>query len=207
MSIASDRPLLIGSVIVSRCGLRGQYLATTRLIINPDGEIIDWGGRNHKLEMRIAPDPQVDARVKELTARRLRASMGLATKRRPPVPGGAGGYLGVATCRTCHRVPHQAWAATPHARAWETLVEKESAEDPACVACHATGIHPSGRPIAGSISPGLRAVQCEACHGPGAEHARGEDAPGVTRATCSGCHTEVWSPDWDFVSAMEAIRH
>jgi len=67
-SIASTYPYLCGTTLVNRSGSRGQYLGVTRLILGPDNRVLDWGGRNLALQLTYPEEPDVAARVAELTA-------------------------------------------------------------------------------------------------------------------------------------------
>lgn len=112
---------------------------------------------------------------------------------RPRAPG----YLGTDACAACHPAIARAWRATAHARATRAL-DRDQATSPRCRVCHATGWAPAGR------SP-LPGVQCEACHGPGADYAAGDDVmrdrtlarllgladlstPEAKEALCRRCH-------------------
>ena len=99
-------------------------------------------------------------------------------------------YVGAAKCKMCHKVQHASWERTTHAKATEDVkasVDREFTPD--CLKCHAT-----------NGTEELPGVQCEACHGPGADFkkmsimkdldaavANGLVIP--TQATCDGCHT------------------
>jgi 2',3'-cyclic-nucleotide 2'-phosphodiesterase (5'-nucleotidase family) len=61
-----DMPLQIAKAIVNRSGTRGQVLATTRLIVSPQGEIVDFGGKNVTLVPGYREDPEVLAAVEEV---------------------------------------------------------------------------------------------------------------------------------------------
>jgi hypothetical protein len=50
-------------------------------------------------------------------------------------------------------------------------------------------------------------VQCEACHGPGAEHARDGSYRERARASCVRCHTPLDDPDFDYERDWAAIAH
>ncbi len=211
-SIASDRPLLRGDdVIVNRSGLQGQYLSTTRLIISPDGEIIDWGGRNYLLDRRFPSDPEVEAIADKIEKQGIEArSEGWrAARAREREQDSRGGppYLGVETCRSCHGEQYRQWVGTPHARAYETLIREGKTMDAASVRRRVTGFDSPGGYAFGRAKPDLRNVQCEVCHGPGKEHARGGDAPIVRRAVCLSCHAPDLSSDWDFEKAIAVVRH
>jgi 2',3'-cyclic-nucleotide 2'-phosphodiesterase (5'-nucleotidase family) len=132
-------------------------------------------------------------------------------------------YVTAATCYECHAEQHEQWEMTGHAHAFDTLEGKKRAFDPECQKCHTTGF----RFISGFVtprgSPHMKHVQCEACHGPGGDHTRdptGERAadstaaPGtqaryglITEASCTNCHTEHNSPEFDYREYLERVKH
>ena len=86
-------------------------------------------------------------------------------------------FIGIEACRKCHDSTsigsqHKIWAATPHAKAFQTLLTEEGqtagkkynieqpSKDVKCLSCHATGSGKNPK----IVSEG---VGCEACHGPG----------------------------------------
>ena len=77
-------------------------------------------------------------------------------------------YTGSNRCFTCHRPQVAAWAATPHAEAYNHLPSKYK-NDESCLKCHTTGFDQPGGFVAGSEKD-LVSVGCETCHGPGALH-------------------------------------
>jgi hypothetical protein len=97
--------------------------------------------------------------------------------------------VGPETCRACHPTAYAAWLATPHARARESLPERNRS-DARCLSCHAP-----------DAEDGLAGVSCESCHGAGRLYA----APYVMRdaelsralglldpgeKSCLACHTD-----------------
>ncbi len=97
--------------------------------------------------------------------------------------------VGPETCRACHPTAYDAWVASPHARARDTLPER-SRNEPRCLSCHAP-----------DLQDGFAGVTCEACHGGGriyaapyvmrdAELARAVGLLDPGPKTCAGCHTE-----------------
>lgn len=98
-------------------------------------------------------------------------------------------FIGASKCKMCHKVQHDSWAQTPHARATDTAkASKDLKFDASCLSCHAT-----------NKDEALAGVQCEACHGPGSDYksiavmkdrqkavAAGLVIP--TQQTCNGCH-------------------
>lgn len=110
-------------------------------------------------------------------------------------------YLGGEMCTTCHFKQFKTWSKTKHAASFEELKEKERS-DPKCVKCHTTAFGTTGGFESVKKTPDLVNIQCEACHGPGADHRdRGkkaeegggklEDDPKYKMApgnVCIGCH-------------------
>ena len=100
-------------------------------------------------------------------------------------------YVGAEKCKMCHKVQYNSWLETTHAKATEAA---KGSTDPAfeakCLGCHATNSDES-----------LAGVQCEACHGAGADFKKmsimkdpeAAAANGLvipTQATCDGCHMD-----------------
>ncbi len=116
--------------------------------------------------------------------------------------------VGPETCRACHPTAYDAWIASPHARARESLPER-SRNDPRCLSCHSP-----------DSQDGFAGVTCEACHGSGRIYA----APYVMRdpelaravglldpgpKTCTACHTES-TPSlvrFEYERKLALIRH
>lgn len=118
-------------------------------------------------------------------------------------------YIGAARCSQCHGYQYSRWSISAHARATDPLPPRQSEFEASCLSCHATG-WPATK-AASTELPGLQAVQCEQCHGPGADHAA-KPAKGYGRITdmneaCSACHTSATSPGFDTKSEWAKIKH
>ena len=123
-------------------------------------------------------------------------------------PAAAGDTVGPETCKACHPSAYEAWRASPHARAQESLPERHR-NDARCLTCHAP-----------QREDGLAGVTCEACHGAGrlysaryvmrdAELARAVGLTDPTERTCAGCHTES-TPSlerFEHAKKLPLIRH
>jgi hypothetical protein len=79
-------------------------------------------------------------------------------------------YVSVAKCKMCHVPYFKAWAETPHAKAFDPLkpANKED-KNPKCLKCHTTGFGTGGYDAA-KAAPDFKGVQCEGCHGAGADY-------------------------------------
>ncbi len=119
-----------------------------------------------------------------------------------------GPYTGSAKCAACHQPFAEGWSLTKHAGAFKTLEAIGKSKDPECVKCHVTGYAQDGF-FSLSSTPGLANVQCEACHGQGREHARESSKPmlPVDEKTCLKCHTQINSPEFDYKTYLERIKH
>jgi hypothetical protein len=97
--------------------------------------------------------------------------------------------VGPETCKACHPAAYEAWRTGPHARAFDSLPERNR-KDKRCLSCHA--------PL---IEDGFVAVGCESCHGGGAAYSARYVMrdPELSRAvglldpdekSCGACHNE-----------------
>lgn len=100
-------------------------------------------------------------------------------------------YVGAEKCKMCHKVQYGSWLETTHAKATDAAKgSTDPAFEAACLGCHAT-----------NSDENLAGVQCEACHGAGADFkkmsimkdqeaavANGLVIP--TQATCDTCHKD-----------------
>ncbi len=154
----------------------------------------------------------------------------------PSLAGAQHAYVGVKACTMCHKSPAQGqqlaiWEKSKHAGAYTTLttpkaaeiakakgIAKPANEAPECLECHTIKGGPDG-------ADPKQGVQCESCHGAGADYKamsvmKNKDAAqkaGLTafadkaaiEAMCKTCHNEK-SPTakpFNFDERMAAIAH
>jgi len=112
-------------------------------------------------------------------------------------------FVGEKGCAECHPREHQQWASTAHARAFQTLVDKEKTTDKSCLPCHTTGY---GSPK--DAASRYENVQCESCHGPGEGHPdTWKDLAEVDEHQCRQCHNPTNSPNFDYDRYVQKILH
>ncbi len=118
-------------------------------------------------------------------------------------------FAGADACQACHASIFEQWKSTPHAHAFETLVSKNRQFDRDCTPCHSTGFFKQGGFVNASATPHLGSVQCEACHGNGAAHAKDptHKTDTVAKSTCRSCHTADQTPDFEFTKFWARIDH
>lgn len=153
-------------------------------------------------------DPQVTAWMKTWNDG-LKALNLAAAGEVPPVPKGGQAFVGDAQCVDCHEEPMKVWRATPHAKAWQTLVDAGKQYDAECVSCHVVGWQQPGGTVLGKTQ-GKENVQCEACHGPGEKHVElGGDEHYTKRlvpeAVCVTCHNKHHSPKFNYATYLPKI--
>jgi hypothetical protein len=79
-------------------------------------------------------------------------------------------FIGAKQCSACHFDQYLAWRQTKHAKAFDIMPAKYKT-DASCLKCHSTGFgEPTG--YKGARTADLAGTSCEACHGPGSEHAK-----------------------------------
>jgi len=131
-----------------------------------------------------------------------------------------GDYVGSAACQSCHAKEHELWAASGHARAFDTLAKASKHKQADCQRCHTTGFgEPTGFPHGGAT---LENVGCESCHGPGKAHVadQGASKGTILRLTekcdscvimqiCGSCHDDANDPGFEFElnDKLDKIRH
>ena len=113
------------------------------------------------------------------------------------------GYQGDLVCSTCHTHEARSMALTHHSVAYRTLYTRERTDDPACVACHVTGMGAGGFELGDHGSP-FTDVGCEACHGPSGPH---DGQPSDARAACVGCHDAEHSVAFSVAKGLPHIDH
>lgn len=209
-----DEPIKENGVILAATGARSDWLGEVTLTVL-DRQVRTFSGRSYELHMDDGP---FDEPLKAITWTHLdlddngnrkpkkkpeapdRADAGEVKEREVPAA-----YTGGETCALCHADVREFWATTPHAVAFQSVAESEDWEKPECWNCHTVGYgERTGHPRM-SLEPALWNVQCESCHGMGTEHARGKTREKVDEKTCLGCHTEEWSPDFDFAEAVKKV--
>ena len=151
-------------------------------------------------------------------------------------------FVGADKCKTCHKKElignqYGVWLDGPHHRAYLTLrgeaaqavaaerglaVPPHEADD--CLRCHTTSHGVPPERMANVLVP-ADSVQCESCHGPGADYrkkkimsdrdksiAAGMWEPGNEEKVCLTCHNDE-SPTWDaakgfdYAAAKKKIAH
>ena len=122
-------------------------------------------------------------------------------------------YIGNRKCRLCHFEYFREWEQDPHANAFAQLGRMKN--NPYCLKCHTTGYGEAQGFVSEKITPELRGVQCEACHGPGSTHKDNPHDKGSLpigrkidyQRVCIKCHDRNWTPEFDYEKYRKRIEH
>jgi hypothetical protein len=210
------QPVQAGGTILIMPGSRGQYITDYRLSFDADGSYTGFEGNTVALDDKVPADATIALELKEHKIVQDQIAKQAAAERAREMKeerlAEAGGYektcLGVeVSCRRCHVPQYSQWLDTPHAHAYETLAKAFQATNPACLRCHTTC--ELDLPLDGSVPvpENLRNVQCESCHGSGADHARDGSYGEIKVETCLVCHDKENSPDFDLATYLPKVMH
>lgn len=197
-----------GETITNQTGTRGQYLGELVLIVDPEGKVIEFGSMNGALDKVYPEDDGCAARVKEADDQAKKIQTEAREKRQTEFENKVTGerFLGSDTCKRCHEKQYQQWSTTPHAHAFASLETSGEHEKAECVKCHVTGHGESSGFVSASASPGMKNVQCEACHARGTEHDRSRQTS-VAESQCKACHQGEWGKNFDFAALLPKVQH
>lgn len=198
---------------IVRASAQGQYIGQLDLQFGPDKRIADVHNRMHPLSSEYPDDPAMAKRLDEFDEENRRLQKELFAReqlRGGSGPESNGRFLGVGACQSCHVDQFNIYRTTAHSQAYSTLAAQFVHRDTNCVGCHVTGYgEPDGFRgvrMRGSMLD-LVDVQCEACHGPGVNHARDGSYRETARASCVRCHTPNDDPDFNFEKDWPKIAH
>ncbi|MDX1763145.1 MAG: cytochrome c family protein, partial [bacterium] len=178
----------------------GKELGRLRLTLDAGGRVVDAVGELIPIPETLTEAGPVLDEVVRFNQRVTKMRYADQVRYRS-MPTGEANFVGADSCLPCHPVIHQQWSNTSHAFALDTLVEDGYAFNPECVVCHVVGYGRRSGFISPEKTPGLAGVQCESCHGAAQDHVAGKPMkPGVPEEVCTGCHNDVHSPAFEFIS-------
>ena len=204
---------LIKTTVACYGGEQGQYLGRTVLSLDParksttgDNEVFilgpEVGEKAEVLQIVKAFEDGFNEKLRKAEREKQAESAARDLERNPDK------YVGSEVCMRCHTTQAEQWRTTPHAKAWQTLVDnkKDSAEE--CIRCHVLGFKKPGGFQTGMQTPAMANVQCESCHGMGTQHEAFAASPHkVTEAVCTTCHNADNDPTWNFATKLAKVAH
>ncbi len=209
---AWDAPRTFGTTTALLAGDRGREVV--RVAIRRTGTVVRFDLERIRLaEGEMPEDPETAARVGAALDRFNEESRSLMTAHAEKTPGPPiAPWVGAVSCVPCHAEANTVWTGSSHAHALETLKAVKRDYTRTCVLCHVTGWdNPEGGGFKDpATTPQLVDVQCEACHGPAADHIADPSAPyGVVKVPerCQNCHDKANSAEFEYTSYWKKIAH
>ena len=209
----SSPPATINKSTLMYAEDEGRVLGELRFLIGP-GRQLDVNPISHFLTATVKDDPEMavflaKART-EISATQLQLAKLDATPSIPAKSDPVSEFVTASNCGSCHPSQYDTWSKSAHSHAMEILRKEHKEFDTGCVGCHVTGFKKSGGFIDLYETSRLANVQCEVCHGPGRGHGLNPKTVKMLKAgpeTCQGCHTNSRSPEFDFTTYWEKIKH
>lgn len=201
-----------GTAVFS-AGNRGKDFGEIVLTMKDDGGVELSPILIHELDKNYEDQPEilalVDAYKQEAAERKQRAELIQKIAREYSEGSVTDNFLGTETCANCHQAEYESFMATGHAAAMASLQAEYQEDNPDCVGCHVTGWQePGGYGLSSRNRSMLQHVQCEACHGYGTAHDRGTRmSQADIEAGCVSCHDAKNSPNFEYASYWEKIKH
>ncbi len=196
-----DRTCLIGS------SFEGRNVGRMDVDLATDGHLKAFDVTVTELGETMADDPVMLQRVNDFKVHLEDFRLASRGPYQPTKGSDDESFLTERECRKCHMDVWETLRDTGHQAAFTTLARKGQAQSPECLVCHTTGYLYKGgyddRPPRNRLSN----VQCEACHGYGTEHDRSGDWLAAARESCTQCHDEENSPDFDYDEYWQKIAH
>ena len=206
-------PKQVGNALIMMASNQTKYLGELRLYTDRDGVVDRFTTRYIELDDVIPDEPAMAAMTRQarseidVVQRRVAEAIAVAHRAKGDQPSI---WAGAESCAECHQAEYAIWQKSRHSHAFAALATKNREFDDSCVGCHSVGFKNQGF-INIKATPQFANVQCESCHGPGAEHASAPKtvsyktpaAPG----SCVVCHDPENSPDFVFAKYWPLIAH
>ena len=209
-----DPPGFIGSTLVLYTPLQNYGFSSARLGLDAEGRVASADIANHWLTHDVRDDPAVRAQLDRFydEVGKLDAAQASVKPLFESDPIRLQGrYVGADRCLGCHRQEYTQWKTTRHAGAYKTLLDAHRHYQPRCISCHVVGYGtPHGYKVGMPEEP-LGNVQCEVCHGPGAEHVESPAQSNIRRLVpekvCLECHNPDHSDHFVYAEKVPKVRH
>jgi len=199
---------VIEDTILLSSAYEGRYVGRADIFVQQtDGKVMAVDVQTTGLDEAVADDPAMLERVNGYKDRL--AQFNEAKRSAYPRTYGSAqeNFLADRTCKECHEDAWQSYIASGHYRAYATIRRAGQSDEPECLSCHTTGYQYKNGYADETPYNRLINVQCEACHGYGTEHARDGRWGAQAKDSCVACHDEANSPNFDYASYWEQIRH
>ncbi len=205
-------PQQVNNALIVYAAKETKHLGELRFYTDAEGVVDRFTARYVELDGIIPDDPP----LAEITTRARREIDVVQTRLAEAEAAALAGkmqdspYALSESCAKCHKAEYEIWKKSRHSHAFAALAEKHRTFDVNCVGCHSLGYQDQGF-VNIKATPQFANVQCESCHGPGAEHVK---APAVgnyktppKNQSCLVCHDRDNSPDFVFEKYWPVVAH
>jgi len=205
-NITTER--VLDDTIMLSSAYEGRYIGKADLFIDEtNGKIMAVSTKVTGLDDTIPDDPEILAKVEEYKV----SLTEFKEARRSAYPRIYGSkeedFIGDRSCKSCHEDVWQAYAKSGHMQAYNSLRVQGQHFEPDCLVCHTTGFQYENGYADDAPYNRLINVQCEACHGYGTQHARDGKWAAQAKDSCVICHDQENSPEFDYASYWDRIKH
>ena len=206
----TPEPRTINGVYIVQPGPEGQHIGNLVIGLDQNNRIKTADNRIVALDGSISDQQDDIQTVLDSYFACLESFKDVLLDIDPTNPPEGGSYTGYSVCRQCHPDQHDQWNTTSHAEAFASLKGRSQDYNPECIPCHTTGFGYTGGFVMPDLTSEMSGVQCEMCHGPGAEHSENPILPlkTITEETCTkSCHTIEQSPEFDYPAYYLIVNH
>ena len=201
-----------GKSLLLEAGQQGKYLGALTFVVSEHGKILRYTNEMHQLDKNVKGDSVVTAMVedfktklREVRKREAVEQVVGQTSSNSTASTPSEKYLGAQVCSRCHAPAYESWSKSPHAHALASLESKAMDSSADCLKCHVTGYSvTTGYPNLGTE---LGSISCEQCHGQGTLHGDKQFAVHPAASSCTLCHDQKNSPNFDYKSYWAKIAH
>jgi len=202
-----DQERVIGDTVALSAVYEGRYMGRADLDIDSDGVVQSVEVEVTALDDKVADDPVMLEKIEQFKKHLEEFRLSLRAKY-PQVKGSEHEqFLTERSCRTCHQDIWELLKGSAHQAAFTSLGKKGQSYNPDCLVCHVVGYQYKNGYDDRPPNNRLVNVQCEACHGYGTLHRRNGKWKQEAVESCVTCHDEENSPNFDYATYWEKIKH
>jgi len=202
-----NSPRVFEKTILLAGSFEGRVIGRLKADIDGSGVVQSFEVAVTSLDDKIADDPALVERTQNLKQHLEEVRLSARGRFQPTLGSEDEKFLTENECRKCHEEIWDKLRSSDHSRAMAGLSIKGQSQNPECLVCHTTGyLYKNGYDSMVPYSR-LANVQCEACHGYGTLHARDGEWGEKARNSCTTCHDQENSPEFDYATYWEKISH
>ncbi len=202
-----DGERVVGKTLLLAAGYEGRVFGRLDAQIDAGGAVKAFENKIVPLDEKIADDPVMLEKVNGFKKKLEEMRLSLRGTHLPVKGSASEQFLSEYECRKCHEKIFTALQGSAHEGSLASLAKRGMAQEADCLVCHVTGYEYQNGFDDRPPNNRLGNVQCEACHGYGSLHRRDGHWAAEARASCAGCHDKKNSPNFDFATYWDKIKH